>query len=481
MKRRVIFLKKTALQIAALAAALLLICLVIRFATGNTYTAYIPLYGDGNWRLESRDGEIARFSEPRFIQGYARVEIRPMRSGEAEMIFSDGENEAFGLFRVGRTMIVYDRITGGFTGDSVVLVCVTVFFLAVSWIMLHGFVSAHGPERCSYTVIYYAGFSVFSLSTGVLMGIITVNHLMDPVMYPMISAYSVLNCAGMQFMQLTMPLVLAFALAMAVSNLVLLRHARTRLQNLLGLLVSLILVAGEAFGFWLFNRDFMGSEWEYRVTSTLEGVYATVFVYFECMLLGAVVSALRVVRREPSGERDCIIILGCYFNRDGTLPPLLRGRADRALAFWRRQKAETGREAFFVPSGGQGPDEPMPEGEAIRRYLCSQGIPNELILVEDKARNTYENMAFSRRLIEERMPGARVLYATTNYHVFRSGVWAAQAGLRAEGVGGRTRWWYWPNAFMRECVGLLVRRWKAELLLLIVLILFFGTLSMILR
>ncbi len=67
---------------------------------------------------------------------------------------------------------------------------------------------------------------------------------------------------------------------------------------------------------------------------------------------------------------------------------------------------------------------------------------------------------------------------TTNYHVFRSGVWASLAKLPAEGVGSRTKWWYWPNAFMRECVGLLKNRVRQELLMMMATIAFFGLLSM---
>ena len=89
-------------------------------------------------------------------------------------------------------------------------------------------------------------------------------------------------------------------------------------------------------------------------------------------------------------------------------------------------------------------------------------------------------MVFSKKLIENENKDARVIFSTTNYHVFRSGVWASLAGLRAEGIGSITRWWYWPNAFMREVVGLLANRWKQELVFLIVLIFVFGTMSMVL-
>jgi uncharacterized SAM-binding protein YcdF (DUF218 family) len=122
----------------------------------------------------------------------------------------------------------------------------------------------------------------------------------------------------------------------------------------------------------------------------------------------------------------------------------------------------------------------MPEGEAIRQYLESQDVPDDRILPETRSKNTFENMSFSRDLIREKNPEGKVLFATSSYHVFRSGVWAKRAGLPAEGIGSRTKWWFWPNAFIRETAGLLHKRWKQELLLLVMLLLFFGLLSMIL-
>ena len=114
----------------------------------------------------------------------------------------------------------------------------------------------------------------------------------------------------------------------------------------------------------------------------------------------------------------------------------------------------------------------------MRRYIAAQDIPPESILPENQSANTYQNMEFSKKLIEEHGAGSKVVFSTTNYHVFRSGVWASLAGLEAEGIGSHTKWWFWPNAFVRECVGLLVNRWKQELLFLIILIVLFGALSM---
>ncbi|MBQ1490629.1 MAG: YdcF family protein, partial [Blautia sp.] len=114
-----------------------------------------------------------------------------------------------------------------------------------------------------------------------------------------------------------------------------------------------------------------------------------------------------------------------------------------------------GKKAIFVPSGGQGRGEPMAEAKAMTNYLLSQGFHEEDILPEDRSVNTYENMKFSKAIIERENPHAKSIFVTTNYHLFRAGILARKVGFLADGLGSRTKWYFWPNAFVRELMGLL--------------------------
>ena len=477
-------MRKAAKQIILCAVGLVLFCIVCRAAFFNQFHIYVPVPAERqeNIQLRTEQPEVLRIGEAEKHDGFVKVPVYPDRPGEADLMYGSGADgaESLVVLRVDRFHTVYDMNTGNFTGDTAVLIAVTLFWLLVSAIMMWHFFRAKGALFYDYGSIYYAGFSLFALASGLVMLSVTVTHFAHPETYSMYSAYSAISGASTRYMLMTMPLMLLFAGAMAVSNIALLRHERPRIQNLLGLLVSVMLVIGEALGWFLFSRDFMGSEMEARINSTLKNTYATVFVYFQCMLTGAVICGIKAARNRPAPDKDFIIIHGCWFRPDGTLPPLLRGRADRALEFWHAQKEKTGREARFIPSGGQGGNEPMAEAEAIRQYLLSRGMEDRLILPEDQSMNTYENMDFSRKIIEEENPESQVVFATSSYHVFRSGLWARQAGLTAEGIGSKTKWWFWPNAFMRETVGLMQKRWKQELLFLVTLIAFFGTLSMVL-
>jgi len=484
-------MRKAIKQIAVCGLALMIICIFCRLTFAGTYTArmQIPQSQREAWqerdtalRPQMGEPEIAHPGEVRIHDDHISIPIRGDHPGASDLQILDAEGKVIGstYVWVSRGGTVVDLSTGGFTGDTIVLTANTLFWIAVSAIMIWHYFQAKGPAYYAYSTIYYAGFSLFAAATALMMLWVTLRRLIQPENFSMYAAYSTMNGASKWFMTLTMPLMAAFAAAMAVSNIELMRHEGYRLKNALGLMVSLLLIAGEAVGVYLFSRDFAGSEMEGRIRNTLENVYATLFVYFECMLMGSSICGVTAARHEPVPDKDFIVILGCWFRKDGSLPPLLRGRVDRAVAFWKRQKAETGREAVLIPSGGQGRDEPMPEAEAMRRYLIRQEIPADLILPEKESRNTYQNMAYSRKLIDQIKPDGKTIFATTNYHVFRSGVWAGMAGLPAEGIGGKTKWWFWPNAFMRECIGLLQKRWRQELLLLMILLAFFGALSMIL-
>lgn len=482
-------MNKAARQIALLAGILILVCVLCRLATRNTYTAILPVpqgmrdVALEELRVEAGTPGVVSPGDVRRVGDHIRIPIRPAGAGDTWVAVSRGAADSLGKvqFRVGRFGTIYDSTTGGFTGDSVALIAVTAFCLAVAAIMLRVYRESKGPAFYSYSTINAVGFGLFALLTGLFMLWVTLRHLFHPQSFAMLSAYEAISGAGLTFVLLTAPAMLAFAAAMAVSNVALLRHEHFSPKNVLGIGIGVVLLAGEALAFWLYFRKLSVPAWEWRVRNTARNVFATAFAYFECILIGAVFCGFKAARHVPELDADYILILGCRFRKDGTLTPLLKGRVDRALAFWREQRATTGKQAVLVPSGGQGRDEPIAEAEAMRRYLMERGVPEEAILVEDRSKNTYQNMEFSRALIERERPGAKVVYATTNYHVFRSGVWASLAGLPAEGMGSRTKWWYWPNAFMRECVGLFMNRIPQELLLLALMIALFGALSAALR
>ena len=197
------------------------------------------------------------------------------------------------------------------------------------------------------------------------------------------------------------------------------------------------------------------------------------------MLLGAIIAHAITARCEPEPNRDFIIILGCGIRKDGTPTPLLRGRIDRALTFAEKQKAQTGKEPIFITSGGQGADEVISESACMKRYMMERGVPEDRIVEEDRSTDTAENMRFSKEKIQAIDPDGRIAFSTTNYHVFRSGLYARRVKMRAIGMGAKTKWYFWPNAAVREFVGLLTEHRLKQGLIFAFLIVFYVVLTLV--
>ena len=100
------------------------------------------------------------------------------------------------------------------------------------------------------------------------------------------------------------------------------------------------------------------------------------------------------------------------------------------------------------------------------------------MLLEDRSTDTAENMRFSRELIFERNPEAKIAFSTTNYHVFRAGLKARRVKMRALGMGCRSRWYFWPNAAVREFVGLLTEHRGKQALILAGLLIAYAAMTL---
>ena len=80
-------------------------------------------------------------------------------------------------------------------------------------------------------------------------------------------------------------------------------------------------------------------------------------------------------------------------------------------------------------------------------------------------------MVFSKKIADELVENANITFSTTNYHIFRSGMFSAKAGMKAHGIGAKTRWYFWPNAQMREFIGLLASEWKINIVFIVLTVL----------
>lgn len=353
-----------------------------------------------------------------------------------------------------------------------------IFLLAAVGQLITAFFKQIQYNPYSYNTIYYMGFSLFLLAVAVMQLRITLLLIRYPQVYQANEILHILLDSAKNFMYYSSPFLLLFSIALCVSNISLIRHEGRRLVNILGILLSFLLVAGLVLLF-LFDRYASGSALQIMLHDLAANLFAAVYLYFECMLIGAIVADVIAARHEPDLGKDFLIILGCGFRKDGTPSPLLRGRLDRALRFAEKQEAATGKAPIFVTSGGQGPDEVCSESACMKRYLLEQGVPEDRILEEDRSTDTFENMKYSKAQIWKVNPQGKIAFATTNYHVFRSGLYARRVKMRAVGMGADTKWYFWPNASVREFVGLLTEHRGKQILIFGSLILSYTILTIL--
>lgn len=156
----------------------------------------------------------------------------------------------------------------------------------------------------------------------------------------------------------------------------------------------------------------------------------------------------------PRRNQDFIIVLGSGLIND-KVPPLLASRINKAINFYWKQAAVT-TPPTIIFSGGQGPDENIPEAEAMQKYAVEKGIPIEHTVQENQSDNTYQNMLFSKRIMDSLKNNYKSIFTTNNFHLFRAGLYARQAGLNSQGIGSKTAFYYWPNAMIREYIAIVV-------------------------
>lgn len=451
--------------------------------SGNEYTIYSNyregytcekaevVFGPDHDRHES---SIAETVSVEIKDGYVRAKIRSAVKGSeyaavsTYSVNSSGDNE-----RNIKTELIKVSVGGLITNniyDSIYIV-LSVLSLLVGAYYLYCFVSTAKSRRFSGDALFFLAVVLFFLLILGVWGSALVYSFAEYHTTSSIAVYDV-NRNFMTFLTLgTLPLMLVFVLSLTVSNLVLIKKEGFRPSNMLGIIASFSMLFGiAAIAFIYFQNQKMKSD----ILNIIYSVISPLYVLFLILLTSSIIYGIYASKYTPAYDKDYIIILGCKIRDDGTLYPLIKGRVDRAVEFYRSQLEKTGKAACFVPSGGQGSDEVMPEGEAMKNYLLEKGIPEEQIVPEMKSATTRENMRFSKEIIDSINPDAKIVFSTTSYHVYRSGSIAYSEGINIDGIGSRTKWYFWPNAFLREVAGIFVNHPKKQLVIIMLIALTAG-------
>ncbi|MEK4328211.1 YdcF family protein [Paenibacillus sp. FSL R7-0312] len=112
----------------------------------------------------------------------------------------------------------------------------------------------------------------------------------------------------------------------------------------------------------------------------------------------------------PMVKADAGVILGMSMWGDEPSPGL-KERLDYALELYR-----SGAFTHFVVSGGlDHPDYKYTEAEGMKRYLAAHGVPEDVIYLENQSTSTYENLLFSKAVMQQEGLSSAVII-THDFH-----------------------------------------------------------------
>jgi len=170
-------------------------------------------------------------------------------------------------------------------------------------------------------------------------------------------------------------------------------------------------------------------------------------------ILRELLTLLRVYRGgklppAPYEQIEVAVVLGTEVLPDGGPSQTLKARVCHAARLYAH-----GRVRLLVPTGGLGKHPPS-EAEVMARVLREQGVPEEAVVLEDRALNTWD----SARLvagIAEKLGATGVLVVTDPLHCVRAVEAFERAGLSAwaEPAYGSPMWrrgWLRRGQLVRE-------------------------------
>lgn len=306
-------------------------------------------------------------------------------------------------------------------------------FTIIGFILLgiFGFLFTKEKRRISLAFLFTSSIAILILVFISLIG--NANELANVILILIIFGLIPFSILGLSFY-------------LFLNGKIMLQREGRRLANLLSLLVSIAILT--MIGLFIYFSILTYEPRFYMLYVTV----LLLFLYFAFVFMSYFIYATLYHFTKVKYIPDFIIVLGSGLIGGDRVPPLLGSRLDKGMD----EYIKYGKKPKIIVSGGQGPDELVSEAFAMKKYLLDKGMNDEDVLMEDKSKNTLQNMMFSKKIMDSIKLNHQSIFVTNNYHVFRASIYARLAGLKCEGVGSKTATYYLPSAFLREYIGIVM-------------------------
>ena len=158
--------------------------------------------------------------------------------------------------------------------------------------------------------------------------------------------------------------------------------------------------------------------------------------------------AIKGGKNNTTFKEDFVVVLGSGLKGDKILLALQK-RLDKCIEYMQHNPSAT-----IIVSGGQGSGETIAEALAMERYLISKGICKEQIIKEDKSTDTYENLKYSKQLIDIRAKDSAIaptiVCITNSFHAYRASEIAIRQGFYVNSYSAKLPLYLYPPTYLRE-------------------------------
>lgn len=253
------------------------------------------------------------------------------------------------------------------------------------------------------------------------------------------------------FIILIFILMISLLIVLFTSGIKLIKREGLRLSHMLslGLGVSYILYIIIWPIFFDLTKDSIFNSIYYALNS---------IIFYITFLMTMFVLTLFINLIPKKKNYNYIITLGAGLIKDEPTP-LLKARIDKAIKKYNKNK-----NSKIIMSGGQGADEIVSEALAMKNYAIKKGVAEKDIILEDKSTNTDENIKYSYEIINAiENKNVNILVVTSYYHVLRALIIAKKQGVKCDGSGSMTKFYYALNAIIREFIGYLYIKRKTHI------------------
>lgn len=129
---------------------------------------------------------------------------------------------------------------------------------------------------------------------------------------------------------------------------------------------------------------------------------------------------IRPVPLKDSGSYSCAIVLGGFSSVNDNGNGIFNTSADRFIQGLKL--IATGKVSHILITGGNGHllSNKFRESEWVKTQLLQLKVPDSCILIENKSRNTLENAAFSKPILQENHLLPPYILVTSAFHMRRS-------------------------------------------------------------